>query len=65
MIVRFNVGDTLIMKKNHPCGCVRMKVLHAGSDVKLRCEGCSHDMIVQRVKLEKNIKQVIPGEGNE
>lgn len=65
MIVRFCVGDTLVMKKAHPCGASKMKVLHAGSDIKLRCEGCSHDMIVPRIKLEKNIKQVINGTNNE
>lgn len=65
MIIKFKVGDTLIMKKNHPCGSNRLKVLHAGSDIKLRCDACAHDMIVPRVKIEKNIKQVIAGERDE
>ncbi len=65
MITKFKKDDILVMKKNHPCGDNRMKVLHTGSDIKLRCNGCGHDMIVARVKIEKNIKQVIPGEENE
>ena len=36
-----------------------MRVIMTGSDVKVKCEGCGHDMIVPRIKLEKNIKQVI------
>ena len=59
MIVKFKQGDTLIMKKKHPCGCNKMTVLHAGSDIKIRCQGCAHDVIVPRIKIEKNIRQVI------
>lgn len=65
MIVRFKENDTLVMKKNHPCGANRMTVMHAGSDVKLRCQRCGHDMMVARVKIEKNIKQVISNEQKE
>lgn len=64
-MMKFNIGDTLIMKKNHPCGSNKMKVMYTGSDVKIRCEGCSHDTFVARAKLEKNIKQVISGDVNE
>ena len=35
-----NIGDTLIMKKNHPCGTNRFIVLRVGMDFKLRCESC-------------------------
>ena len=33
------VGDTLVMKKNHPCGENRFEVLRSGMDFKLRCVG--------------------------
>ena len=42
-----------------------MRVLFVGSDIKIRCETCGHDVITPRVKLEKNIKQVIENNGNE
>jgi len=64
-MVKFNVGDTLVMKKLHPCGSNRMRVTYSGSDVKIKCEGCSHDTFVARTKLEKNIKRVIPGNADE
>ncbi|MBR2474322.1 MAG: DUF951 domain-containing protein [Clostridia bacterium] len=60
-IVRFSAGDTLIMKKPHPCGENRFKVVRAGSDVRIICLKCSRDVTVERLKLEKNIKQVIEG----
>lgn len=61
-IVRFSVGDTLIMRKSHPCGDNRFRVARAGSDVRIICLKCSRDITVERLKLEKNIKTVIPAE---
>ena len=58
-IVRFTAGDTLIMKKPHPCGENKFKVARAGSDVRIICAKCGRDVTVERLKLEKNIKQVI------
>ena len=59
-IVRFSVGDTLVMRKPHPCGENKFKVLRSGSDVRIICLSCGRDVTVNRLKLEKNIKQVIP-----
>ena len=53
------IGDVLLMKKNHPCGCARFVVLRSGMDFKLRCEKCGHEVEVPRSKAEKNIKQII------
>ena len=52
------IGDILVMKKKHPCGSNKMTVLRAGMDFKLRCEGCGHEFMVARNKIEKNIKLV-------
>ena len=57
-IKRFKAGDVLIMKKKHPCGSVRLRVIRTGSDIRLKCEGCDRDMTLQREKLEKNIKEI-------
>ena len=52
-------GDTLIMKKNHPCGNNKMFVLRTGMDFKLRCTECGREFMIPRSKAEKNIKSVI------
>ena len=53
------VGDTLEMKKAHPCGSHRFAVLRVGMDFKLRCEGCGHELMLPRSKAEKSIKRVL------
>lgn len=51
--------DRLIMKKNHPCGGNEMYVIRSGMDFRLRCVKCSHEFMVPRKKIEKNIKKII------
>ncbi len=51
-------SDILTMKKKHPCGSSRMIVLRSGLDFKLRCEGCGHEFMVPRSKIERSIKSV-------
>ena len=52
------VGDKLIMKKNHPCGSNEFAVLRIGMDFRIRCLGCGREVMVPRVKAEKNIKRI-------
>ena len=60
--VRFNKGDVLELKKPHPCGGRLFAVLRGGTDVRMVCKSCGRDVTVPRLKLEKNIKNVISGE---
>ena len=52
------VGDTLVMKKTHPCGGNRFAVLRTGMDFRLRCETCGHEMMVPHNKIERHIKTI-------
>ena len=53
------VGDKLQMKKNHPCGCNVFDVLRIGADFRIRCSQCGREVMLERVKVEKNIKKII------
>lgn len=53
-------GDSVQLRKKHPCGGDRFCLLRVGAEVRLRCETCSHDMVIDRIKLEKAIKQLFP-----
>ena len=54
----FNEGSILEFKKKHPCGGNTWKVLRVGSDCRLQCETCGHQIEITRSKLEKNIKNL-------
>ena len=59
------VGDVLRMKKPHPCGSFEFTVLRVGMDFRIRCTGCGREIMLPRVKIEKNIKKVIRPAGPE
>ena len=50
------VGDHLLMKKEHPCGSREWLVLRVGMDFRMRCCGCGHEIMAPRSKIENNIK---------
>ncbi len=53
------VGDKLQMKKSHPCGGNIFDVLRIGADFRIRCAQCGREVMLERVKVEKNIKKII------
>ena len=59
------LGDILLMKKKHPCGCERFSVQSIGADFRIKCEGCGREVMLERVKVEKNIKKIIREENEE
>ena len=58
MPMDIRVGDILTLKKQHPCGGSRFLVLRVGMDFRLRCQTCGREMMIPRVKAEKNIRSV-------
>ena len=57
------VGDVLEMKKPHPCGSTQWEILRVGMDIKLRCLGCGHELMLPRSKAEKSIRKILTEEG--
>lgn len=53
------VRDILKMKKQHPCGSAEWEVLRIGADFRLKCTGCGHQIMIPRVKAEKNVRGVV------
>jgi hypothetical protein len=63
-ILRYSVGDTVVMKKKHPCGDTRFRVARIGSDIRIVCLGCGRDLSLPRIRLDKMIS-AITREGSE
>ena len=58
-IIKFQVGDTIELKKPHPCQSKLFRVLRVGSDMRVLCLGCGRDMNIDRIKLEKATKKIV------
>ena len=64
-ILKIALGDIVELKKNHPCGSKLFKIMRIGSEVRIICEGCGRDMVLDRIKLEKSVKKIVKGEEND
>ena len=51
--------DKVELKKAHPCGSKRWEVKRIGMDFRLICQGCGHELMIPRGKIEKNIRKII------
>lgn len=58
--VKYEVGDTVRLKKVHPCGTDRWEIFRTGIDFGLKCQGCGHRVMIPRVKFEKAVKEHFP-----
>ena len=52
----YNLGDIVMMKKQHACGVNRWEVVRLGADIKVRCLGCGHQVMLKRSYFEKKFK---------
>ncbi|MBM7543940.1 DUF951 domain-containing protein [Periweissella beninensis] len=55
----YQISDIVEMKKAHACGTNAWKILRIGADIKLKCEGCGHMIMLTRLNFNHRIKRVI------
>ena len=60
-IIKLQPNDRIKLKKKHPCGGDVFRIVRVGSEVRIICESCGRDMTMERIKLEKAIKQMLSG----
>lgn len=60
--VDLKLNQKVELKKSHPCGSKVWTILRVGMDIKLRCEGCGHELMLPRSKAEKAIKKILSEE---
>lgn len=44
------------LKKAHPCGGDRFRVVKSASDVKIECLKCGHSLVMEIDRLKKSVK---------
>lgn len=55
----YSLNDIVEMKKQHPCGTNEWKIIRMGADIRVKCEGCNHSVLIPRREFEKKMKKVI------
>lgn len=59
MMVRYEIGNVVKMKKTHPCGSDKWEITRTGIDFGLKCLGCGRFVMVSRPKFEKAVKEIV------
>lgn len=58
MALTLHLGDTVRLKKAHPCGSVDWEVTRLGADVGLLCLGCGRRTMLSRSRLEARLREL-------
>ena len=57
--MEFQIGDIVKLKKAHQCGANEWEILRVGMDFRLKCVGCSRQVMAPRKMVEKNFRGFI------
>jgi hypothetical protein len=58
LALTLHLGDTVRLKKAHPCGSVDWEVTRLGADVGLLCLGCGRRTMLRRSRLEARLREL-------
>ena len=57
-IVEFNLQDEVIMKKQHACGTNLWTITRNGADIKIKCNNCGREIMMDRLEFIRKLKKV-------
>ncbi len=60
--MRCELGNIVQMKKPHPCGENRWRVIRTGMDVKIKCLKCGHIVMLPHEVFIKSLKRILSDE---
>lgn len=63
MILKYYENEIVSLKKPHPCGENKWKILKTGVDIKLECVGCGRTVFLERIEFEKRLRRVLTEDG--
>ncbi|HRE49569.1 MAG TPA: DUF951 domain-containing protein [Aggregatilineales bacterium] len=58
--LQIQIGDTIQMRKVHPCGSDRWTIYRVGADVGIKCAGCGRRVMLTRREFDKAAKAKLP-----
>jgi hypothetical protein len=56
---QFQLYDVVEMKKAHPCGENKWKIIRMGADIRIKCEGCGHSVLIPRRQFQSKMKRIL------
>lgn len=55
----YSLNDIVEMKKPHPCGTNAWQIIRMGMDIRIKCTGCNHSVLIPRKEFERKVKKIL------
>ena len=55
----YKLNDIVIMKKPHACGSNSWIITRLGADIKIKCQNCGHEIMMDRLEFNRKLKNVL------
>jgi hypothetical protein len=52
-------GDVVALRKPHPCGSKEWEVERVGADIRLKCIGCGHEILLPRHEFRTRLHHIV------
>ena len=57
--MNIKLDDVVRLKKQHPCGDDRWRVVRLGADIGIKCLGCQRRMLLPRSVFNRRVKELV------
>lgn len=58
-MTHYHLDQLVSMKKGHPCGENRWRIIRVGMDFRIKCEKCGRSVLIPRSRFERRVKSVL------
>ena len=55
----YKIGSIVTMKKPHACKTNEWTITRVGVDIKLKCNGCNHEIMLDRLEFERKLRRIL------
>jgi hypothetical protein len=59
MTVSYGMNDIVELKKPHACGENRWQIIRMGMDIRVKCQGCGHSVLIPRIRFNRIVRKVL------
>lgn len=59
MVLPYNLGDTVQLKKPHACGSNNWVIIRVGMDIRVKCAQCEHSVLIPRVRFDRLVRKIL------
>ena len=57
----FKLNDIVVMKKPHACGTNEWLIIRDGVDIKIKCQNCQREVMIDRLEFTRKLKKLLGG----